>query len=277
MTNQKPKVGFIILSWNSKKYIKNCCDSIMKCNSFIPYIVIVDNGSTDGSSKIINKIKDKNSKIGCIFLSKNFGTTRSRNLGIKKLREYNIDYLCVLDSDTIINNDAIMTMLKVLSNHSIGIVGPAMKNSQGIQQVTARKFPTAQIKITKAIPFSKIQRIGEKLEKYNIDKNKALVEVDYLLSACWLMSTQTFNTVGFFDDKIFYAPEDVDYCRRTWLKGKSCCLVQNATIIHEYQRISKKKIFSKINFEHIKGLIYYFCKHHYIFNPYKKILKRAES
>ena len=79
------------------------------------------------------------------------------------------------------------------------------------------------------------------------------------------MKTSLLCEVGMLDENIFYAPEDVDYCVRVWEAGYRVVRCWNANIIHEYQRISKKKLLSKMNLEHVKGLIYYFIKHGYFF------------
>ncbi len=273
MSKPKPVVGFIILTHNSSKYIRQCYYSIISCKNISPIIVIVDNGSTDYTVQFLHELQN-HQNTHCIFLNKNLGTTKSRNIGIKKLLSQHPDYICVLDSDTVINANAIMNLIQALDSDSlIALVGPTMYNDQNqkARQITARKFPNLQIKLAKAIPFQKAQSLGEQWEHYSFNNKQNIVDADYLLSACWLMRSNTFKEIGEFDEKIFYAPEDVDYCRRIWLKGKRCCLVQNAVIIHEYQRLSKQKFFSKINLEHVKGLIYYFHKYHYIFNAYKTI------
>ena len=91
------------------------------------------------------------------------------------------------------------------------------------------------------------------------------VRVGYLLSACWVMRTEIFEKVGLFDEKIFYAPEDVEFCIRCLKAEYNNLYCYDADIVHEWQRLSRKKMFSKHNFEHIKGLFYMFAKHRYLF------------
>ena len=267
------KVGFVILSHNSQKYIIACLNSILSCNSINPHITVIDNGSKDGTPQILHQYEQDNPKLfKNFYLQKNLGTTKSRNLGIRSLLKRKCDYIAILDSDTTINDEAFKSMIGVLnSNPSIGIIGPSMTSSNGERQTNARKFPTMWLKILKAAPHQKAQRRGHLIESYNFSANKSFYDVDYLLSACWLMRSEIFNIVGFFDEKIFYAPEDVDFCRRVWENKKRVVFLPSANIIHEYQRLSKKKLISKINFAHICGLTHYFIKHRHLFNPYKNL------
>lgn len=272
------KVGFVILTWNSEKYIDNCLNSIINCKNVYSVITIIDNGSNDKTTKILRKFEKNiydNGKIKVFYLDKNFGTTVSRNMGLKYLKDKDVDYICILDSDTAINEDAIMTLTRTLKkNNNIGIIGPQMRNFAGQLQNSGRRFPTLSIKLMKAIPINKIQKKGELLEKYNFNDINKVYEVEYLISACWFMRTEIIDIVGLLDENIFYAPEDVDYCMRVWKNGYKCCFSPKANIIHDYQRISKKKLFSRMNYEHVKGLIYFFIKHRYLFNAYKIINKK---
>ena len=98
------KVSFIILSWNSAKYLNDNISSILKLSKVDYEIIIVDNGSRDNSIEIIENFKSE--KIKLIKLEKNFGTTISRNIGLREITT--TDFICILDSDTIINEDAIL-------------------------------------------------------------------------------------------------------------------------------------------------------------------------
>ena len=101
------KISFIVLSYNSEKYIEDCLESILKIEKYKVHIYVIDNGSKDSSIEIINKIK--NEQITLIKLEKNYGTTISRNKGLHLIKE--TDFICILDSDTIINEKAIEIMV----------------------------------------------------------------------------------------------------------------------------------------------------------------------
>lgn len=59
------KIAFIILTWNSEKYINNCIKSILDLNFSKIYISIVDNGSTDSTLEILENLRSDKKK--CIF------------------------------------------------------------------------------------------------------------------------------------------------------------------------------------------------------------------
>lgn len=267
----KPVVAFVVLSWNSQHYISNCLDAVLCCNSITPLVLVVDNGSTDETSAILQQYEADHSEIICTFLPENFGTTISRNLALKNLPS-DANYVCILDSDTVINDQALATMIQILEqNPDIGIVGPTMMNSAGATQLSGRNLPSLGIKLRKAAPLKGLQDEGAQMEVPNTPVVQDMQDVPYLLSACWLMPVSTIDTVGFLDENIFYAPEDVDYCLRVWQAGLRVVRCWNAQIIHEYQRLSHKKLFSKTNKEPLKGLVYYFKKHHYLFDSSKAL------
>ena len=266
--SEKPVIGFVILVWNSEKVIGKCLDSIINLRSISPVAVLADNGSTDGSSDILRKYSNDYPDIfSVITYERNMGTTISRNIGLKELMKRDIDYYCILDSDTEVNDDAFIIMIDELrKNEKYGLIGPALASSDGTKQMSARCFPTLPEKILKAVPVKRLQKKGEAMEvQLPPSQNAASYPVDYLMSACWLMKPELLSKVGLLDEKIFYAPEDAEYCIRVWKSGYQAAFCPNAGIIHEWQRLSKKKLISKINWEHIKGLIYMFKKHRYLF------------
>ena len=264
---KKKSIGFVILVWNSEKVIEKCIKSIIELKQIEPKVVIVDNGSKDSTPSIIDKYLEENPNIiERIVYPTNKGTTISRNAGIKLVSEEQLDYYCILDSDTVINDEALIKLMDELEkNPRYGMIGPKMISSNGIVQISARAFPTLLEKIYKAFPNSSLQARGEALEKQKpLKDNMTSYPVDYLMSACWLMKPCVVDIVGLLDEKIFYAPEDAEYCIRVWKSGYEVAFCPSAQIIHEWQRLSRKKMLSRMNWEHIKGLIYMFSKHHYL-------------
>ena len=268
----RPRVGYIILVWNSEKVIEKCLYSIYTLSDIEPYVVVVDNGSNDKSLSIVESyIRKSPSAFDCIHYDENRGTTISRNDGIKRLLPKKLDYYCILDSDTVISDQAFLKLIDQMEKHpEYGIIGPEMKTSAGLVQMSARCFPTVMEKIYKGVPIKSLQVKGEAMEIQEPPFPDAeSYPVDYLMSACWLIRPKVFDKAGLLDEKIFYAPEDAEYCIRVWKSGFQVAFCPDAKIIHEWQRLSKKKLISKMNWEHIKGLAYMFSKHHYFFTANK--------
>lgn len=270
-------VGFVILTWNSEKYISECLNSLIALcgNGISGNIVVIDNGSSDDTVQRINQVfridrKDVGHKL--FQLEKNSGTTVSRNIGIRYLLECQKkpNYICVLDSDTVVNELAMDNLISVLeSNPSCGIVGPRMHDANMVYQRSGRQIPTVTEKLLKVLPVKSLQAKGTAQEATIPEDGTGSVDVGYLMSACWMMRSDLFAQVGLLDEKIFYAPEDVEFCIRVWKAGMRVQYCYDADILHHWQRLSRKKLFSKHNFEHMKGLVYLFWKHKYLFHTTK--------
>ena len=257
-------IGFVILTWNSERYIEKCIESIFLLRDFRVVICVVDNGSSDKTIQILKELKKhalvQEIDLDIIRLDKNRGTTVSRNLGIKKIL-HKIKNLCILDSDTVINKNAVLDMLQILhENKKNGIVGPKMATSGGVEQQSGRNIPSMKLKLLKVMPVKSLRRRSEELE-HIADIHEDVAPVGYLMSACWFMRADFVRENGLLDEKIFYAPEDVEYCLRAWRNGYRVLLDRRVKIIHEWQRLSRKKLISKHNWEHIKGLLYLYNKY----------------
>lgn len=269
----------MVLTWNSEKYIDNCLGSIATLRGYDKTVYLVDNGSTDQTLEIIKQwIEQANAdiKITLIKNPTNFGTTRSRNAALRQI-DATVNWVCVLDSDTEVNQSAIDGMTYELASHQdYGIVGPRLRSEDGSIQNSGRNIPNLPVKLLKAVPIKMIQLIGERME---LPTNRSEInpyEVGYLMSACWLMRRDVIERVGLLDEKIFYAPEDVEYCIRVWKSGYKVIYCPQVEIFHAWQRISKKKLVSRVNWEHIKGLVYMFSKHHCLFGS-KNIMERNNT
>lgn len=254
------KTAFVILTWNSEQFIASCLESVLSLFCEALDVYVVDNGSVDGTVAVLEGLAVSNSSLHLILEEDNLGTTVSRNKALRMV-DSDTDYICILDSDTVVNQSALESMAEALRlNPGIGVVGPTMVDSSDTVQLSGRNLPTLSLKVRKAWPFGRVAERAAKEERPSAPVADGLQDVGYLLSACWLMPSSSLMYVGLLDEAIFYAPEDVDWCARCWDEGLRVCLCPGARIVHEYQRISHKRLFSKANLEHIKGLSHYFLK-----------------
>lgn len=258
------RVSFVILTWNSDRYIEACVRSVLALGDMCGEVRVVDNGSMDGTIRILRSLASEDSRVRVRELEENRGTTVTRNIALREVA-CGMTHVCVLDSDTIVNRNAFETMLAALDAHpEVGVIGPTMASSSGDIQLSGRNLPSLSLKLRKAWPLGDVAARAAKEERPSASIIDGLQDVGYLLSACWLMPVSSLSEVGLLDECIFYAPEDVDWCLRCHKAGLRVCLCPQAQIVHEYQRLSHKKLLSKTNFEHLKGLAHYFRKHGYL-------------
>lgn len=115
----KKKVGIIVPVYNSKDYLVETVSSICRQTYQNLEIILVDDGSNDGSSIICDDLKETDERIIVIHI-KNGGVSRARNLGIKAS---NAEYIMPVDSDDIIEETYVEKAVNIMDTyHNMGIV-----------------------------------------------------------------------------------------------------------------------------------------------------------
>ena len=113
------RFSIIVPVYNIKEYISDAINSILK-QSFREFeIIVVDDGSTDGSEILVDEIQRENSDIIKVIHQKNKGLSEARNVAIDVAQG---EYIVLLDSDDFLDENALYELNKVVQNSNCEIV-----------------------------------------------------------------------------------------------------------------------------------------------------------
>lgn len=260
----KTKVSIIVIGYNSWHYLeKNFASLEFLMNDPDVEILYIDNASKDGTRAALTHSYPSIKMITC---ATNRGVAAARNMGlVNSLSEY----VLFLDSDTVMNPEAFHAMVDYMDSHpDVGVCGCKLIGQDGLPQATSKRFPT-RMGIIKSGIHNMMQQSGYKVFQDSYDKtlypshqvagNEPMV-VDFVIGACQLIRRKAQVKVGFLDDRIFYGPEDADFCRRLSTVGYKTVYLPYVSIIHSYQRPISQKFFSMQTLRQIKGYSFYFRK-----------------
>ena len=118
MNNEAPLVSVIIPVYNVRAYLPQCLDSVINQSYRNLEILIIDDGSTDGSGRICDQYARKDERIR-VFHTENHGLASARNLGLDQMRG---DFISFLDSDDWMELHTIENMLSTMLQTGSDIV-----------------------------------------------------------------------------------------------------------------------------------------------------------
>jgi len=202
------KIVVIIVTYNGAKWLKKCFQSLEE-SSYKVNTIVVDNNSTDNSTKIIQSFP----KIQLIQSAENLGFGKANNLGIQKALELGADYVFLLNQDTWVFPETISNLVVVAeTNEKYGIVSPL--HYSGDEVHLDESFETYCKRKTKSISD-------------NID------EVPFVNAAAWLLSKKTIERVGYFEPMFQHYGEDRNYTDRILFHKCKTVVVKNSRICHD--------------------------------------------
>lgn len=255
-------VSTVILTHNSTAFISACLDSLYRELPTDSEIIVVDNGSVDGS---VSLIRSSYPSVKLIENPINRGIAPARNQGLRCALG---DFILILDVDTVVQPGAIHALLKSMSDDAaVGLSAAQLRSMDGRLQYTCRNFPTLWTKVARQLPAALQQTILEKSEYRSWDHSHPRY-VGYVIGACQFIRRAALLEVGLYDERIFYGPEDVDYCLRMWKSGWRVLYDPRAVILHLERRVTRKRpLTNRLTWLHFKGLVWFFWKHKYLMNP----------
>ncbi|MGE5446394.1 MAG: glycosyltransferase family 2 protein [Ignavibacteriales bacterium] len=224
MTQDPELVVIIILNLNKKEEILKCLEDVFKLD-YSPYeVVVIDNGSTDGSADAISKAF---SEVHLIRSINNLGVSGGRNLGIEYANNnFRYKYLFFLDNDTLVEDSSLTKLTEALKNDKeAGLAFPK----------AYREFPS---KIIMSVGIYVNLYIGSIYDIGAGEIDQGQYNLPRHVLACgafgFLAKKEVFSQIGWFDE-IFnpYGWEDVDFSLRTRKEGFKILYIPEALIYHK--------------------------------------------
>lgn len=213
------KVSVVVPNWNGERDLPACLNSLLN-QSFQAQIIVVDNGSTDGS---VSLLRDKYSQVELVTLPKNKGFTGGVNVGIKRATEAGFKYVALLNNDAVADKTWLKTLVSFMENNpKAGIATSKMFDKSGDQLDSTGEAYTIW-----GLPYPRGR--GEvDVNKYDKD-----TWVFGASGGASIYRTKMLKEIGLFDEDFFAYYEDVDLSFRAQLAGWKVAYVPNAVVYHK--------------------------------------------
>jgi GT2 family glycosyltransferase len=229
------RVSTVTLNWNGKTVLRQCLQSLVEQDYPIEEMIVLDNGSSDGS---IDMVMDEFPKVTLLRQAENLGVPKGKNIGIRKALEGKSDYIFALDNDLYSDKSTIAQLVRILDNNpDIGIVGATIYYSDR---------PDVIFSAGQWVNWTQNLVANRGANQKDAGRLAALEDVDYVGAGAMLARRKVFEKVGLLDeDYIGYGYDDTDFCLRVKDSGFRVVCYLPAKVWHEPQsgigRYSYKK------------------------------------
>ncbi len=214
----------MLVCWNNRDYLEPCLQSLFQLTVRYTFeVVVVDNGSTDGSQEMV---ASRFPQVQIIQNDRNVGLGRASNQGIEATRA---PFVLLLNNDTVVNGESLDRLIDwMAATPDAGAAGGTLLNSDGSFQAAYGKFPTL------AEEFLIATGLGEMFwEGYPSHRTgKGARKVDWLSSACLVLRRTALAQVGLLDEHYFIYGDETDLQYRLVKGGWSVYYLPQATTIH---------------------------------------------
>ena len=232
-----PTVLIVIINWDGKNDLLECLASIRILNypKTNYKVLVVDNGSNDGSQAAISK----NYPDICLIQNKqNIGYVKAVNQGIEFGLNLGVDYIWILNNDVVADKDSLKRLIKIgQQDEKIGVIGPVIYSYDNREEIDNVGY-----KINFWIGKLKKLKYGRDIFKNSEEK---IAEVDSILGCSNLIRTSVFKKIGSFQSiyKLYFEETDINV--RAKQNGFRVVVVKDAKVWHKNASTMNRFIFRR--------------------------------
>jgi len=212
------KASVIVLSWNGVAYLSNCLKAVLSQDYPDFEIIVVDNGSADGSADLV---AERFPQVRLIRNERNLGFSGGMNVGLQATQG---DALVLLNQDTVVRPDWLLALVHAFADKQVGIVGAKLLELDG------RTLSHAGGYVEWPLALGRHIGVGE------VDQGQydAAADVEYVTGASLAIRRTVLDQIGLLDDRFFPAfYEDVDLCWRARKAGWRIRYEPRAVALHD--------------------------------------------
>lgn len=225
------ELSIVIVSYNTRDILKQCLESIAMSDIMLPNeIIVVDNGSRDGSNEMIESCYHS---VILIRNQDNLLFAKASNQGIRAGRGA---YVMLLNSDTVLQKGVAEKLTKFLIEHPrAAAAGPKVLNLDGSLQSKGAPllslFSTAMILlgVGKNISTGKLEQTL--FPKICWDENRKS-RVGWIAGCCMMIRKEALVEVGGLSQELFFYGEELEWCHRANRAGWEIWYVPEASVFH---------------------------------------------
>ena len=260
LRSHRPTVSVVLVTWNAKKYVMECLESLREhCREVCDEVIIVDNASSDGTPELIARMFPE---FKLICNTENMGFAKANNVGLLQCTG---EIVCLVNSDVKFTSNCITPMLTYMEkNPSVGMLGPKMLGGDGkIAYRSTLRFPTVWNTFCRALGLDvafKGSRFFGGLLMSDFD-HKTTMPVEVLVGWFWVVRREALRRVGLLDTQFFMYGEDIDWCYRFHESGEGVVFFAEAEAYH-YGGASSSAAPARFYLEACRANWRYFHKHH---------------
>lgn len=221
MAKDKTKVAIVVLTLNNRRLIEEELGLFKKLSTsgLDVELVIVNNGSTDGSDEILRKSKFNNLKLKVITNSINQGFALGNNQGISYALNNNPDYILLMNDDMIFESSFLNKLIDFANKHSeYGIISPKIYFAKGHEFRKNRYKENEKGKVIwyagGTIDWDNIYTSHDRVDEVDRNQKESVREVDVANGACMLIRSEVIRKIGSLDEKLFLYWEDAEFSIR---------------------------------------------------------------
>lgn len=236
--NTEPvELSVVVISWNTCEILRKCLDSIIPAARSLSHeIILVDNGSSDGSVKMVQR---RFPGVRLIENRENLGFPKAANQGMEVATGRN---LALLNSDATVTPGSLETLSHYLDdNAGVAAVSPQLRGRGGHLQYSGGFAPSYATAVSQLAGVQAL--FGGRSHGLFVRSRstKKPMPVDWLSGTCLVVKREAVEDVGMLDDGHFMYAEDLEYGLRLHRAGWQLHIVPWVNAVH-YGGVSMAKI-----------------------------------
>lgn len=217
------RVLVAVVTYNSAKHVSGLLDSIPAAlDGVTAQVVVVDNGSTDGTLEILDGRSDI-----LTVRSTNIGYAGAINKAVAAGPRTEAVFIC--NPDLRLQPGCVPALLAALDRPGVAVAAPTVLDADGNLVHSLRRDPT----LLRALGLG---RVTSPLFAERVNDDEAydrLQTVDWALGAALMIDRDCFDEVGGWDDSYFLYSEETDYCMRVRDLGRTVVYTPDAVVMHD--------------------------------------------
>lgn len=235
-------VSIIIVNYNTWQDLRNCLDSLYAQTKGVSFeVIVVDNCS---NFENIKHLRQEETRAKIIYNKKNSGFGIANNIGITAAKG---DYLFLLNSDTILQNNAIKIFFDKMkaSPKDVACLGCYLFDEKNEVTHSYGRFPTIQNCLYKFVIGSYARYLGFYKEYENYDLDNKEKDVEYITGAALFIRREITEQFGYFDSRYFLYYEETDMLKNYAIHGLKCRIINDPKIQHLCGKSSSNKSYAE--------------------------------